>query len=360
MEADCQTASPDQWSRSDWTGRVSASVSVEGALSSSFEGSFGFTVYLSEKERVEVDGQVVPRNTVLGRMGGEFRSEMSAPTGRLAGNGTLNYFVGGEYDSATETVRLTLAPSGMEATGRGSQRGDSYSSPDSPFSINWNTGRRSPMDDAYEDLPKTAIVVEPPSLPASETFGPEALRVIRSVPRTERVGSGLARLDLRDPDPQTVSYSNEDEMSTGIRVTRWTFVLVPLFTIERDDRRDDQAHTFLSSDDVSLHISIPGVTVAGSPWEDMVSWQVTGRGLNPGSGIPSHGSGSATFAFRPNPPEPPARDARLRPRSLTYDISATIEGTTQHYFIKQDMADFQGSVTKNAEQGRSLRGSEGR
>ncbi len=360
MEADCQTASPDEWSRSDWTGRVSASVSVDGSLSSTFEGSFGFTVYLSEKERVQVDGQAIPRNSALGRMGGEFRSEISNRTGHLTGNGTLNYFVGGEYDSATETVRLTLAPSGMEATGRGSLRGDSYASLDSPFSINWNTGRRSPMDDAYEDLPKTVIALQPPSLPASETFGPEALSVIRSVPRTEGAGTTVERLDLRDPNPQTLSYSNEDETSMGPRVTRWTFVLVPLFTIERDGRRANQAHTFLSGDEVSLHISIPGVTVAGSPWEDMVFWQVTGRGLNPAGVNPSHASGCASFAFRPNSPVQPGGSTRFRPRPLTYDISATIEGTTQHYFIKQDATEFRGRLAKNAEQSRSLNGGEGR
>lgn len=312
------------------------------SVSSAFDGSFGFTVYLGGADGYhDVGEQRIPDCSVIGGMSGGFNAEISSLDRLLSGRGTVSYFLGGVYDPARETIRVRLRPSGVEAAGKQTVLRSS-SRPASPpvtvFSMNWNTGRRSPMDDSYGDLPKESVMLEPPALPAFRDHEAKE-QLLNCVPQTDELDRGTVDLDLRNPDPQVVTQTREDRSLAGTHIITWTFALVPLFSIERTDPPMEAEHSFLSSDLISLRVSIPGVTIAGSQWESLVSWRVAGASPSAGNGTPTERSRSAVFAFRPDPSNRPRNGSAVRNRPLSYDIVATIEGTTQHYFLKQDEID---------------------
>jgi hypothetical protein len=341
-----QTGLSEEASRpSVWTGRVTGTVVVDGSnsLSSSFDGSFGFTIYLSDShESVLTENQSIPSNTVAGKMSGGFNQEHSSPDQDISGNGLVSYFLGGMYDRSSETVRIRLRPAGMEASGKQNFKGDpsNHIAPAvAPLSVNWNTGRRSPMDDWYGDIPKETIVLEAPKMPAIHPGRDGDASLLHGVPQTGDSVEESIMLDLRNPNPQTIVYTAEDERLHSVRTTTWTFTLVPLFSIEREGRAANGSHSFLSSDLIEFRVSILGVTIPGSLWEGLISWNVSGVGPYAGNGIPSQASQSAAFAFRPNPSNRPISGSTARNRPISYHVAVTIEGTTQYYFLLQDEVD---------------------
>jgi hypothetical protein len=314
----------------------------ESSVSSTFDGSFGFTIYFAANGSTLVQDQKIPNNMVLGKMAGAFRTELYRPAEEVSGSGGVSYFIGGTYDPGTETISIEVNTTGMEATGKQTLPGDQAGGIPpavAPLAVNWNSGRRSPMDDSYEDLPVESIMLEPPKLPAFHPSRSGDAHLLNSVPQTGRGRGHPMTIDLRNPSPQTVICTSEDSAPPGTRVTTWTFALVPIFNIERDDRSTEAVHSFLSTEEISFHVSIPGVTVGGSDWEGLLSWQVTGQSSNSDNGIPSQASETTSFSFRPNPPDRPTSGSSERNRPISYHVAAGIEGSTQHYFLVQDELD---------------------
>ena len=111
-------------------------------------------------------------------------------------------------------------------------------------------------------------------------------------------------LDLKEPEPQTVTQTFQDETGLGTRTTTWAFALTPSFNIEREDRATDGRHSFVSTDSIRLHMAIPGMTIAKSGWANLPSWEVKPLGPFSGSGVPNSLPHSPSFSFEPNPRSP--------------------------------------------------------
>ena len=336
-------------SRGVWTGRVRATVaSAEGPtpVRCEFVGSLDLTVYLSSGgDEVLVGGRTVRPNSVLGNLSGAFRTDASPPSGEggWSGEGAVSYFVGGAYDPSAETIRIGVHPAAMEATGRRTLPGDpAGGSPPAvaPLAVNWNTGRRSAMDDAYEDLRVEPIRTAPPEPPAFHPARAGDRMLLESVPRTRAdPGEPPMTLDLRNPEPQTIVQTDPCGIAGQTRVTTWNFMLTPVFELVRRSPPQGAAHSFLSTDELSFDASMPGLTFPGSRWEGLLEWRVSGDGPHSGTCVPDSASETSSFSFRPNPSSRPTSGSDRRNRPLSYHVVAGLEGTTQHYFLVQDELD---------------------
>ena len=202
------------------------------------------------------------------------------------------------------------------------------------MAFNWGSPAPRPDD------PSAVLnVMGPPALPVIPSEREVDLAVVHSLPQTGLKEFKRLTIDLKDPEPQTITQTFEDEAGLGTRTTTWTFALIPQFDIERDDRGPDGRHSFVSTDSISLRLSIPGVTVPESGWASLTSWQVKGMGPFSGTGVPDQAPGSMTFAFKPSPGTRPNGGSTTRNRPLQYDISAAFEGIEQHFILVQDDVD---------------------
>ena len=110
--------------------------------------------------------------------------------------------------------------------------------------------------------------------------------MVNSLPQTGLKEFQRLVIDLKEPKPQTVTQTFQDETGLGTRTTTWTFTLIPRFSIERDDRAADGRYSFVSTDSISLHMAIAGMTVAKSGWANQASWEAKGTGPFSGAESP--------------------------------------------------------------------------
>jgi hypothetical protein len=277
-----------------------------------------------------------------------FDVEVSTPTMRMTGNGGAGWILGGTYDPATETMSIAIRSSGAEAKGLQTPLGDAAKDGPpiaQPFSTSFNWGWQPTVsswgavmpwiDDASTilDLIKAPTV---PVIPSEREFD---LAVVYSLPQTGLKEFQHLSIDLRNPEPQSIAQTFEDEAGLGTRTTTWTLALIPSFNIEREDRRSDGRHSFVSTDSIGLRMAIPGVTVPESGWAMLATWRVKGMGPFSGGGVPEQMPDSMTFAFRPNPGARPTDGSTVPNRPMQYTVSAAFEGIEHFFILVQDEAD---------------------
>jgi hypothetical protein len=334
-------------SSSNWSAIATATSTISGqdSLSFSSKGSLAFTVFLSKVSRPEgAAASVIPQNSVLGRMAGAFEAEVSTPTGKVMGEGTAGWIVGGLYDPVTETIGIAIRSSDIDSKERLiplEKAGETTAG--LPFSTTLNWGWNAPrnyLGDVQWGLDPSTVLAAlktPSELPVS---GREVDNwMVRSLPQTGLAESQQLRIDLKDAEPQTIAQTFQDEAGLGERTTTWTLTLMPLFEIERDGHAAGAAHSFVSTDSVNLRMVIPGVNVERSGWADLPSWEVKGTGPSSGSGIPSQMEHSTAFSFQPDPGERPRGGSTLRNPPMQYTVSATIKGSKQFFILTQDETD---------------------
>ncbi len=334
---------------SAWSATAAATSTIAGqnSLSFNFKGSLAFNVYLSQVSNPEGAAvSAIPKNSVLGRMVGVFDAELSTPTRKVRGEGTVGWIVGGVYDPTTETISIAIRSCDVDATGTDTTFGDAVqrsASAGVPFSTTLSWGWKAPRDYlgqiAWNLDPSS--VLEAMKVPAAQfTSGREIdTYVVNSIPLTGVRGLEPLVLDLKEPKAQTLTQTFQDETGLGTRTTTWSFTLMPHFSIERDGRTADASHSFVSTDSINLQLAIPGVTLSRSGWANLHSWEVKGTGPYSGSGIPSQMLRSTTFSFRPNPGERPTAGSIYRNRPLQYTVSATLSGRMEFFILTQDETD---------------------
>ncbi len=334
---------------SAWSATAAATSTVTGqnSLSFNFKGSLAFTVFLSEVSNPEVAAvSAIPQNSVLGRMVGGFDAEVSTPTRKVTGEGTAGWIVGGVYDPTTETISIAIRSCDVDAGGTDATLGEAAqrsASAGVPFSTTLSWGWKAPRDYlgqvAWHLDPSS--VLEAMKVPAAPfTSGREIdTYVVNSIPLTGVRGLEHLVLDLKEPKPQTLTQTFQDETGLGNRTTTWSFTLMPHFIIERNGQRADASHSFVSTDSINLRMAIPGVTLSRSGWANLHSWEVKGTGPFSGSGIPSQMLRSTTFSFKPNPRERPMAGSASRNRPLQYTVSATFSGRMEFFILTQEERD---------------------
>ncbi|MGA2198639.1 MAG: hypothetical protein ABSG45_01740 [Nitrososphaerales archaeon] len=327
---------------SNWTGTVTAKSSIDGAntLSLTFNGSFGFAILLSQQESPEGSGvPAVPVNSTVGRMAGVIDTQISTPKHKVNGNGSGEWTVAGTYDPATESVRIAVRSSGMSVKGfdiaLGESSGEKATAP-TPFASNWKWGWPAPK---MEEPATILDVLKPPVTPVIPSERDADNYMMNSLPQTGQNEFQYLTLDLKNPKPQSVTQTFQDESGWGTRTTTWEFMLTPIFEIERIDRPADGRNSMISTDTVSLRMGIPGVTVARSGWSNLATWDVKGVGPFSGSGTPSQLPRSPVFSFRAIPGARPTPGSMVRNRPLQYTVTATFEGAVQYFLLTQDDID---------------------
>jgi hypothetical protein len=341
----------------NWYGNVTAKSTIGGqnSLSYSSEGTLVFTVFISKLvSREGTGGPVVPENSVAGRMTGRFDAQLSTPTRQVTGTGTAEWTIAGTYDPAEETVAVAIRSSGVDAKGTESDLGNAAqgATPGGlPFSTRliWGfqtrpsmayTGLRAPGSESPSTILDviTLLDVMKPTVPVIPSKREADLCVVSSLPQTGLTDFQRIVIDLKDPKPQTVIQTFQDEAGFGTRTTTWVFKLIPDFIIERDNRPEEGRFSFVSTDFIGLHIAIPGVTVPKSGWVNLPSWEV--NGLGPFSGqVHNQLQRSTTFGFQPSPGTRPTNGSTARNRPIQYTISATIEDFVHYLILTQDDTD---------------------
>jgi hypothetical protein len=178
-----------------------------------------------------------------------------------------------------------------------------------------------------------------PGVPVIPSDREAYLSMVNSLPQTGLNEFQNLVLDLKEPEPQTVTQTFQDETGLGSRTTTWVFVLTPSFNIEREDRPTDGRNSFVSTDSIRLRMDIPGVTITKSGWASLPSWDVKALGPLSGSGVPNYLAHSPSFGFEPNPGARPTNGSTARNRPLQYTVSATFEGIAQYFILIQDDVD---------------------
>ena len=141
--------------------------------------------------------------------------------------------------------------------------------------MNWQWGCPTPK----LDEPITILnALKPPVTLVIPTEREADLIMVNSLPQTGLNESQRLEIDLRDPEPQTITHSLADEFGLGTRRNVWTLALIPLFEIERVDRPSDGRNSFITTDSPTFQMGIPGVTMAKSGWKKLASWDVQGVG----------------------------------------------------------------------------------
>ena len=215
-----------------------------------------------------------------------------------------------------------------------------------PFSMNWsNWGWQAKMTSWGGEVPwsedASTILdsMKAPRVPAIASDRESDLCVVSSLPQTGLNEFQRLMLDLKEPEPQTVTQTFQDETGLGTRTTTWAFALTPSFNIERVDRATEGRNSFVSTDYIRLRMAIPGVTIAKSGWEKLPSWEVKPLGPSSGSGVPNSLPHSPSFGFEPNPGARPVNGSTVRNRPIQYTVSAVFEGIAQYFILIQDDVD---------------------
>ncbi len=338
-------------SSSAWTAKVTATSEVIGkrSVSCTIEGSLLFTVFLSQPEAGQEPGTpTVPRNSVVGRMIGSFDTKDSSAARNLACNGTAEWTIGGTYDPASETICVALRSSAVDGLGTETTLGDATKGATplpKPFSTMFTWGwqaRRFEWGGEVPWIDDAATILSlanAPKLPVIPSEREVDLAVVHSLPQSGLDDSQRLNLDLKDPEPQTITQSFQDETDLGMRSTTWVLALTPSFNIEREDRVSDGRNSFISTDFIRLQMAIPGVTVASSGWASLPSWEVKGMSPLSGSGVPNSLPQSSSFAFEPNPGQRPVSGSTSRNRPIQYTVSAEFVGIQRFFILMQDDVD---------------------
>ena len=317
-------------------------------LSCKVEGSLGLTIFLSETAGPqETAGSVIPRNSVLGRMVGTFETHVSTPTRQVTANGTAGWIIGGTYDSANEAISVAIRSSDVDAKGTDAaleKAAQGTASTATPFSTNLSWGWRAPRDYSGQIVwgqdPSTILdamrASATPSIPSEREAD---LLTVNSLPQTGLKEFQRLVIDLKEPQPQSLTRTIQDETDLEDRTTTWAFTLIPHFNIERDNSPADGRHSFVSTDSISLHMEIPGVTVAKSGWANLPSWEVKGLGPFSGNGVPGQLPHSTEFSFQPKLEARPTDGSTTRNRPIQYTVSASFGGSFQYFLLIQDEVD---------------------
>ena len=329
---------------------VTATSGIAGqtSVSFNFKGSLVFNVFLSRDPTQKAGVPVIPQNSVAGRMVGVFDVQATTPTLQVTGNGTAQWTVAGTYDPLAETMTIVVRSSGVDAKGMETAPGVGTQGAmpvPRPFSTKLNWGWQASRSAWGWEMPWTddaPTILDAMKAPTATLIpaGNEAnLLMAKSLPQTGLNELRGLFIDLKEPEPQTVTQSFQDESGLGIRTTTWALTLIPSFNIERDDRTSDGRHSFVSTDSIRLRMVIPGVTVVKSGWANLVSWEVKGLGPFSGSGIPNQVPHSTTFSFQPNPGTRSNEGSTLPNRPIQYTVRAALEGIEQYFILRQDDVD---------------------
>ncbi len=314
---------------SSWTAKVTTTSAIGGqnTLSCSLNGNMEFNVFLSQLTRPQdIGGQIIPKNSVVGRMAGNFDAQASTSTRLVTGNGTAQWTLAGTYDPVKETINVAIRSAGAEANGLETVLGDAArgTTPTAhPFSMKFAWGWQAPKSDwrhsSWADDPSAIMdVMKTPMVPVIPSERESHLFIVNSLPQTGLNELKHLEIDLKEPKPQTIIQTFQDETGWGTRTNVWMFMLIPNFNIERDDRLTDGRHSFVSTDSISLRMDIPGVTVAKSGWANLTSWEVKGLNQFSGSGVPHQLQQRTTFVFRTNPAVRPTAGSTVRNRPIQY------------------------------------------
>ena len=342
----------------NWYSKATAKSTISGqnSLSYSFEGSLAFTVFVSKFTSRQGTGPIIPQNSVAGRMTGRFDAQLSTPARRVTEKGAAEWTIGGTYEPAAETVAIAIRSSGVDAKGteadlEGAAVGTTPTARSFTTKLIW--GWQTPASTAYTGLPspsaddpstildvaKLLDMTNPATVPVIPTGSEADLCVVNSLPQTGLKDAQRLVVDLKDPKPQTLTQTFQEEGGLGTRTTTWVLTLVPDLNIEREDRGEDGRYSFVSTDSIGLRISIPGVTVAKTEWANLASWAVKGLGPFSGIAVPDQLQCSSTFRFQPRPGARPANGSTIRNRPIQYTVSATLAGTVHYFILTQDDAD---------------------
>ena len=272
-------------------------------------------------------------------MAGTFEAHVSTATKQVSATGVGEWTVGGTYDPAKETIQIAIRSSGINARVTEvvlEEAAGSAAPAPTPFAMRWAWGLPVPRIEE----PSTVLEVLKPSSPVVIPSEREVdVLMVNTLPQTGLKEFQTLEIDLRDPEPQMITQTFEDESGFGTRTTTWTFALIPLFNIERLDRGEDGRNSLVSTDSPTFQMGIPGVTMAKSGWTTLASWEVKGEGPLSGNGTPSQLPHSQRFTFQPVPPSRPTEGSTVRNRPLRYAVSAAFEGTVQYFLLMQDEKD---------------------
>jgi hypothetical protein len=332
---------------STWNAKVTATTELTGqsSISCSIEGGMVFNVYLSETASPDI----IPPNSVVGRMVGAFEAQISTRTAQVSGKGNVEWTMDGSYDPVTETISVAIRTTGAGARGTETAQGDSTKSSTpvaKPFSMNWLSWGWQARETSWggvvpwsEDASTILDSMKDPKPPVIPSDRESDLLLVHSLPQTGLNELPRLVLDLKDPEPQTIVQTMPDENGLGTRATTWVVALTPSFNIEREDRPTDGRNSFVSTDTIRLRMAIPGVTIAKSGWASLPSWGVKATGPFSGMGVPDYLPHSPSFGFEPNPGPRPTNGSTTRNRPLQYTVSATFEGIAQYFILIQDDVD---------------------
>ncbi len=325
---------------------ATSTIRGQNTLSCRVNGSLWFTVLPFRSRESSRVGHSA--SSVVGRVAGIFDSQVSTPMRQVIGGGTAEWTIGGTHDPATETVGIAIRSSGADYKGTDTALGEAAqgTAPVAvPLSMTLNWGWQASKADLIRqtpppDDPSTILdAMKAPAVPAIPAERQADSHMVNSLPQTGLKEFQRLVIDLKEPKPQTVTQTFQDETGLGTRTTTWTFTLIPRFSIERDDRAADGRYSFVSTDSITLHMAIPGMTVAKSGWANQISWEAKGTGPFSGSGVPNKVPHSAAFSFQPNPGTRPTSGSTVRNRPIQYTVSATSEGSVEFFLLTQDDAD---------------------
>ncbi len=331
-----------------WTVAVSAVVTISGrnSLNCSYSGQWSFELVVGQPQQPGPSP-----NSFAGPMKGTFNANGSQGTAQFAASGTIDYFAGGTYDGGTQTISITgISTTGLQASGSTTQTGDGQQTT-TPFSVdapgylgNWSalanlikSGSPPPTENAISNALGGTTAAEWMSTTMNpNSYTGDSVYLPACIPHMAALNPQPMTISLNDADSQSVTQTFQDEMELGSRTTVWTFKLTPPFTIKRDDRTD-ATQSFISTDTLQFHIEITGAQA--SSWSSQISWNVTGKSTDSGDGNPNQQTGGDTFSFTPNPTNRPTGCSRVPNEPIMYDLSATLQESSQTYNLVQDETD---------------------
>jgi hypothetical protein len=198
-----------------WSGTVSASVSIDGVLQSSFQGKLQFAIYLGpplQNQQLPISA-IFPAETnkIGGSMQGTFSGTVTGTDQSSQGSGTVDLFVGGTYDPTAHKVSLSTAVMGMQATG-------THTNGSQTSSVSINVGGQPPVG----TIPTAA---PPPISPGSTDSDPNNY-VFDCAPGAPNPSEPIT-LDLQQTGSQTLVLTYQDTVDLGLRTTTWNITLDP-------------------------------------------------------------------------------------------------------------------------------------
>jgi hypothetical protein len=210
--------------KSFWTGKVNATASISGVMSSSFQGDLNLEISLGPALQGEnLSGSAAfpaSTNKIGGSITGNFNGNVTSGDQSSQGSGTVNYVIGGTYDPKTHKISINTAVVGMQATGQ-------HASPSGASAVSINIG--TPVA-----VLGTAPNAPPPPMSIGTTASDPNNWVSDCAPGAPNASQPIT-LDLQQSGTQTIVQTFQDSIGLGLRTTTWNITLDPhQVTVEID------------------------------------------------------------------------------------------------------------------------------